>query len=122
MLKLQKEQVDAFKLQALQQFLEQATKHLRLDLTEQTEVYTDAQLGHRVRSIIPRAGKYGLKTQREIMCFVDVSFLLGEHFDTDSSQPWATDLLNSKKLSSGDRANLLLATACSVYRDIVLKR
>jgi hypothetical protein len=30
---------------------------------------------------------------------------------------WARKLLNSDKVSPTDKANLLLATACSVYRD-----
>lgn len=122
MFKLEKQQIDALKFQALQQFLEQAVQHLRQELSDQTRQYTDAQLRNRVRICIQRTQKYELKSKREVMCFVDVTFLLGESFDTDGSQPWAMALLSSTRLSSGDRANLLLATACSVYRDTLAPR
>jgi hypothetical protein len=99
---------------ALEQFMGRAVQHLRRDLATQTAGWSDEELRQRVMECIPRAGAYGLATQRELMCFVDVSFLLGNSFDTDLGQVWAAKLLRSAKLSAGDRANLLLSTACSV--------
>jgi len=117
--KIQKEQVAVLKGQALEGFLKQAVLHLRRDLTDLTATYSDNELRQRIKTRMERARAYGLSNKREIMCFVDVSFLLGERFDSDPAHAWVPLLLHSPKLSSGDRANLLLATACSVYRDSI---
>lgn len=117
MLKIRKEQTEVFRQHAMADFEARAIQHLRRDLSEQTAPFSDDDLRRRVHESIPRAGEYGLTTQKQIMCFVDVSFLLGERFDTDPQYAWSGELLRSTKLSPGDKANLLLATACSVYQD-----
>ncbi|OJH42804.1 hypothetical protein [Cystobacter ferrugineus] len=118
MLKLETHQASQLQSNSMDQFLTQAIQHLRRELPEHCVGRTDQQLRDRVKSCIQRAQKYGLMGKREIMCFVDVTCLLGEEFDTDSRHPWARALLDSDKLSGRDRANLLLATACSVHREL----
>lgn len=117
MFKIRKEQEEIFRQQALREFEDKAVQHLRRDLSEQTASFSDDDLRLRVRQCIPRSSDYGLTTQKQIICFVDVSFLLGEQFDTDPSHAWAGELLKGQKLSATNRANLLLATACSVYKE-----
>jgi hypothetical protein len=51
------------------------------------------------------------------MCFVDADVLLGRGFHGDPAYHWADTLLRSDKLEPDDKAGLLLATACSVYKD-----
>src|SRR4051794_30394633 len=117
MFKIRKEQQQVFQKRAAAQFESNALQHLRRDLAEQTKAYTDEQLRTRVNDCIPRAAAYGLMSQKQLMCFVDVSFLLGEHFDADPQHRWSKELLESTKVSALDKGNLLLATACSCYQD-----
>jgi hypothetical protein len=117
MLKARQQQLDVYSQNAMADFEGRAVSHLRRDLAQQTISFTDTDLLTRVRSCIPRAAKYNLTSEKHVMCFVDVSFLLGEHFDLDESQPWAAKLLRSDRVAPGDKGNLLLATACSVYKD-----
>jgi len=55
-------------------------------------------------------------TEKELMYFVDTSILLGANFEQNTENAWARRLLASDKLATGDKANLLLATACSIYQ------
>lgn len=116
--KIRREQTEAFRRQAEANFESRAIQHLRRDLTEQTVPFTDEQLRQRTRDCIRRAAVYELVTERQIMCFVDVTFLLGCDFDSNPEQAWTQKVLQDRKFSPADRANLLLATACSVVRDV----
>ena len=114
-MKLRPEQIDVFRKQAAVSFESRALKHLRRDLAHQTAPFGDQQLRERVRDCAARATAYGLVNERQIMCFVDVSFLLGSDFDTNVQHAWTQKVLQDRKFSATDRANLLLATACSVF-------
>jgi hypothetical protein len=116
LLKIRKEQEDVFRQRALADFESRAIKHLRRDLGEQTAPFDDHELRRRVHEGITRAGSYGLTTEKQVMCFVDVTFLLGESFDAASDNTWVSQVLRNSMVSAGDRANLLLATACSLYQ------
>jgi hypothetical protein len=50
-------------------------------------------------------------TQFQILCFVDATYLLGEHFDTDRRHGWSRELLTSP-LAAEEKANCLLDSAC----------
>lgn len=122
MLTIRKTQQDVFRRQARAAFEARAIAHLRRDLAEQTAGLGDDEVTRRVREAIARAERYGLATQRQIVCFVDASFLLGEGFDTDPGHGWAREVLHSPHLAASDKANLLLATACSLYREAAVRR
>jgi hypothetical protein len=117
LLNIRPEQAEAFRQKSLSEFTAAAIVHLRRDLPEQTAAFSDAQLENRVQGCIPRAKAYGLVTSREVMCFVDVTYLLGENFDSDPDHEWAKTVLTSDNLPSADKGNLLLATACSVHSE-----
>jgi hypothetical protein len=118
MLKIRKEQSEAFQKEAADDFEARAIKHIRRDLAKPASALTDDDIRRRVRECIPRAKEYGLITEKQIICFVDVSILLGDRFDTDPKMAWSGELLRSKNVSVPDKTNLLLATACSVYKEL----
>lgn len=118
MLKIREEQLEPFSSEAMTYFETRAVAHLRRDLVKQTGAFSDDDLRTRVRQCISRAAQYGLTTEKQVMCFVDVTYLLGPNFDSDPRQRWANELLRSSKVASADKGNLLLATACSVYKEL----
>ncbi|MGA2137036.1 MAG: hypothetical protein ABSH50_32495 [Bryobacteraceae bacterium] len=118
MAKIRQEQEDLFRQEAEADFNRRVLLHIRRDLTEPAASMSDEDILRRVRDCGPRAAKYGLITERHLICFVDASILLGPAaFEEQKTMDWARKLLNSDKVSPTDKANLLLATACSVYRD-----
>ena len=114
---IRNEQKDAFAESAQRQFERTAVEHLRKEMTEQVKKFSDEQLRVWVREAIVRAQRFGLVTQRQIMCFLDSEVLLGKRFYESAQDAWADKVLRSDQLVGNDKAGLLLATACSVYRE-----
>ncbi len=101
----------AFQGVAKDNFEERGVGHLRRCLPEATAAYSDAQLKQHIDRCIGRAGRYGLTTERQVMGFVDATYLAGEHFDADPACGWAPRLLESDKMPGDDRASLLVVFA-----------
>jgi hypothetical protein len=114
-LKIRQEQSDVFRRESLDRFEANAVRHLRTHLADPTQDYTDEELRQRVRNCISRSTSHGLRSEQQVMCFVDTSFLLNEQFDTDPAHAWAAKVLRSEKLEPGQKATVLLATATNVY-------
>ena len=117
MFRIRDNHVKAFRAEHFSDFMQRALRHLRRDLPEQTSKLTDDQMRERVESCVRRATDFGLLSERQAICFVDSSFLLGIGFESDPRYDWAPPILKSDKLDPTDRAHLLLATACSVAKD-----
>ena len=109
-------QLRTFEEQAQQAFEDRALRHVREKLPEQSAGYSDEDARTLIRSCLPRSTSYGLTTERQIMCYLDATVLLGDQFETKPGGEWAMKVLRSDKVSRTDAAMLLLATSCSVYR------
>lgn len=116
-MKLRTEQEALLRNHARAAFESKALAHLRQHLADRVKGATDAQLIERIRACEKRAASYGLVSPRQVVCFLDASFLLGEYFDTNPTFAWAKKTLASTQLSPSDRASLLLATACSFAKE-----
>jgi hypothetical protein len=109
MFQLRDEHMRGFEGAAGSAFEERAVRHIRKHLPRETATMTDSDLRERVRRGSDRAKTYGFETEREIMCFVDTGFLLGERFDSEVS--WTQAFLRETCVSSNQRAHRLLSEA-----------
>jgi hypothetical protein len=103
--------MQAFQKVAQDNFEGRAVQHLRTTQSAATAPYSDDQLRQRVHGCVSRAGKYGLTTERQVMSFVDATYLAGEHFDTAPECAWAPTVLNSQGTAGDARATLLVSFA-----------
>jgi hypothetical protein len=117
MFKIRNEQARALTTLVRDNFEERAVRHLRDHEPAETAACSDAELRRRVRQGTPRAGKYGLTTEQQVMAFVDVTYLVGPEFDTDDGQPWARGVLTDPALEPDDKASLLLWLGRSVAQE-----
>ena len=117
MKKLKRKQLENFQKSAHESFERRALLHLRRDLNAVTAELRDEDLMAVVRQAGALAKEYGLVTEVQTICFVDATILLGVRFETKPNYEWAQEILKSKVLGPQDRANLLLATAFSVFRN-----
>jgi hypothetical protein len=101
----------AFESAARENFETRAVQHLRYALPDQTRPFSDEQLRQRVRECPFRAGRYGLVTERQVMAFVDATYLAGVFFDSDPRCTWAAPLLNSRGMAADSKAAWLLCLA-----------
>ena len=108
---------DAFSAQAKMTFEEAAVAHLHEKLADRVRGQSELELKEWIRDAVARAEPFGLVTQQQIMCFVDSEALLGKCFYRSPEHAWASRVLESEHLQAGDKAGLLLATACSFFRE-----
>jgi hypothetical protein len=111
---IRSEQMRAFDAGAWNSFETRAIRHLRANLPSQTERETETSLRQRIRTGTQRARIYGLASERQIMCFIDSSFLLGEQFDTDPNYYWTRHILEARDVDPNRRAAVLLDRAQTV--------
>jgi hypothetical protein len=117
MLEIRQSQAQGFAEGATAGFVRRVVAHLRQKLPDRVRSFTDSQLSDWVRDVIARGAPFGLKSERQIVCLVDCEVLLGQRFYETLGHAWAKVTLQSTKLHPEDKAQLLLATACSLDRD-----
>src|SRR5215467_10139901 len=117
MLKIRPDQTAQFELDAVERFVRRAVAHLRKELPDRVNAKNDAQLAQWVRDAMARAGPFDLRTEKQIMFFLDAEVLLGPRFYESPEHDWAGKVLTSGKLHPDDKAGVLLATACSFDRE-----
>jgi len=108
---LRDDHLNAFRQTAATGFEDRAVGHLRQELPTQTAPFSDGDLRQRVRSCVVRCRAYALTSERQIIRFVDTSYLIGEFFDSDPQQSWTRDVLQARDLSPDERSALLLTAA-----------
>jgi hypothetical protein len=111
MFQLRDDHITAFQEAAVDSFAERGARHLRETLPAETQRFSDDELRQRVRECIPRATRYGFRSEQEIMMFADATYLAGERFDSDPSCAWAPRLLHNPQLKPFDKARLLVVFA-----------
>jgi hypothetical protein len=121
MLTIRSEQDATFGENATAGFVRRAVSHLRAELSDRVIDRSDDQLRAWVRDAITRADFFGLRTEKQIICFLDSEVLLGPQFYQYPHLGWAQEILSSTKLHPDDKSRLLLAAACSVYQSTNVK-
>ena len=111
MLQLREDHESAFREAAMTHFEDRGIAHVRSVLGEQTAPFTDGQLRDRIKDCVARAAHYGLTTERQIMYFVDSTFVAGEHFDSAPGGDDAREVLTDPKLAGDDKGMLTLNAA-----------
>jgi hypothetical protein len=83
MFQLRDEHLNALASVSRDNFVERGVSHLRVSLPDYSAPYTDDQLRERIRECVGRAGGYGLTSERQVMAFVDTTYIKGRNFDQD---------------------------------------
>lgn len=98
MLKIRREQTEAFREVEIKGFEDRMLDHLWTLFPAYCEVLGDTKLRRLVREGMSRAGRYGIDTEQGVCVYVDAMFAFGRDFDTDPSLPWAAEILTSRSI------------------------
>jgi len=109
MFKIRSHHHNAFRAVRLRLFEDRAIQHLRGCFPLETEPHSDDQLRVRVRECIGRASAHGLTTERQVMAFVDVTYIKGVRFDADPDGVWAKKVASNPRVSADEKMGVLLA-------------
>jgi hypothetical protein len=66
-----------------------------------------SDLGVRIHRAIDQAITYGIKIEEDVATFVDLTFELGQHFDTDPEHEWAQPILRDPNLEGHEKVNMI---------------
>jgi hypothetical protein len=94
MLKIRREQMEAFEHAALRGFEDEMVDHGTQFSPDLCRVLGDEQVHTAVRSAIERSSGYGFTYRGPIRLFVELMFLFGSRFDTDPQYPAFGQVLN----------------------------
>jgi hypothetical protein len=114
MLKIRQEQVDALLAVRWDAFYRRVCAHVRKEFPEEAARLGEAGLRSVFDSSVTRSDRFGLRTERQIVCIVDATVMLGDRFEEQARYDWALQVLTSPHLIADDRARLVLVTAAKV--------
>ena len=99
MLKLRKEHLEAFEVQAISLFANRVFAHVKAVWPEQCAELGEPVIRATVQAAIQRAGMLGLLSAYDIARFVDLYFILAADFETNPLSIWTRPFIADKTLS-----------------------
>ena len=96
MLVIRDEQIQAFALNAGNQFEAQTVRHISRFASRQFELLGEKTISQIVRLGIDLAEKHGFTNRGPARFYVELMFMFGSDFDTDPQYPWAAEVLSGE--------------------------
>lgn len=100
MITIRQEQIEALRIPLIQQFCQELLEHVKIKFVEETEGKSDMELIEHIRQALKRAEVYGLKAERDLYMYINVSMLYGPRFDQQEVTAWTRDYLLDEDVSS----------------------
>ena len=92
-IQIRPEQINAFQVSAIENFIDSVVPHLREFFPETCADLGEPDTRAVVRLGIEMAQSYGIDREVFFCEFVDLIFLFGIDFDKDPALPWASEIL-----------------------------
>jgi hypothetical protein len=99
MLTLRGEQIEILAAPRLERLYEDLVAHVRKDFPEETDGLSDERLLAHMRLVLKRARKYGIRAERDVYKYVNLSVLFGPYFDEKEETAWTKDYLLDEDIS-----------------------
>jgi hypothetical protein len=100
MLTIRREQIEALRVPLIRRFHQELLEHVKTHFVEETEGKSDKEILEHIRQALKRAEVYGLKAERELYMYINVSMLYGADFDEQEETKWTADYLTDEDVSS----------------------
>ncbi|MDH5180272.1 MAG: hypothetical protein OEZ39_08105 [Gammaproteobacteria bacterium] len=94
MLRIRKEQIQAFEIAALHNFENEMVEHSRNFTPKLCEVLGEEKLRIAIKHAMSRASEYGFTNRGPIRLYIEMTYLFGSDFDTDPQYPIFNLILN----------------------------
>jgi hypothetical protein len=107
MLIIREEQYKALSQYVVKTFETRVLAHLRQIWAEDCQKLGERTVRESIQKSLERCAGYGLRTEIDVVRFVDLTFVLCQDFDTNPRIAWAARILNDKELASGAKMDRL---------------
>jgi hypothetical protein len=91
---LRDEQMDLFRRDAMERFIERMVVLLKREHMKDVATWPSVEAA--VREAIPRAESYGITSEDDLERFLHLMAVLGPKFDEDEALPWAGEILRER--------------------------
>ncbi len=98
MLKIRNEQKSVLRTAVLLNFENKMVRHLQEFTPIQSKALGEEGLRNVIRLGVGRAEKYGLNNHDPVRFYLELMFMFGSDFDTDSQLPWAAQILTDPEM------------------------
>jgi len=112
---IRKKQMDTFESDARKRFTDFMQSHLAEHFPEHSKALGPEGVRKAIEAGIERAGKYEIKSERDVCKFIDLQFAFGESFDSDGKYPWAAAVLNDPEIHDPTRRIETLVERAQAY-------
>jgi len=99
MLTIRREQFKALRVSLIRRFHQELLEHVKTNFVDETEGKSDKELLEHISQALKRAEVYGLKAERDLYKYINVSMLYGPNFDQEETA-WTRDYLVDEDVSS----------------------
>ena len=107
MFKLRQEHLDAFESHVVSLFTARVVAHVKAVWPAECAELGDTTVNGTVRSAIKRAAALGLSSERDVVRFADLTFLLAKDFETNPLAGWTRPILSDRTLAPGAKLDRL---------------
>ena len=90
---------------------------LKKDCPEQCSVLGDDELRKIARYGLDHSKLYGITTETNVYCYIEMMILFGKNFDVDPDKSWASEILNNNEFIDEDEKTDFLCDAASEHLD-----
>jgi hypothetical protein len=99
MLRIRKEQMEAFKNDILQKFEDRMSLYLRSQFPEKTQKIQEPELRQMIHAGTFQAQKYKVTLEPDVCRFLECMMVHGVNFDTDPKTAWAGKILRNERMT-----------------------
>jgi hypothetical protein len=92
------QQMDAFKTDAIERYIDSVIPHLQECFPEACEELGELETREVVRYGVDLAASYGIDREVCVCEFIDLMFLFGVEFDRDPDLLWASEILQDESI------------------------
>ena len=96
---IRKQQNKVLAEEAKKGYEERVLAHLRRVWPDEVKADGEPATRENIRSGMETAGKYGVLSEYDVARFIDLRYVWGPEYDTDSELPWVQSVLNDPDLS-----------------------
>ncbi len=105
-MKIREEQIDEFRRQSEEEFVENVASDLRENQPDKVADIDEQELRRRVRFGLEKAQKYGMTGQYPIAMFIELMFMVAPDFD---EYPLVNSILKDNQIPPNDRVDRAVA-------------
>jgi hypothetical protein len=100
MLTIRREQMEAMRVPLIRRFHQGLLEHVKTNFLDEIKGKSDKELLEHIGQALKRAEGYGIKSERDLYLYINVSMLYGPHFDQEEETFWTRGYLADEDVSS----------------------